>query len=86
MAGSGRDACLEFQRLLDHRGSDPFSAFHAVAQLGLARAHAMMGDTTASVEAYAGFLSAWKDADRDLPCLVDAQHEYQRARPADNRA
>jgi tetratricopeptide (TPR) repeat protein len=86
MAGSGRDACLEFQRLLDHRGSDPFSAFHAVAPLGLARAHAVMGNTAASVEAYKGFLTAWKDADRDLPCLVDAEREYHRVRLAHNRA
>ncbi|MGE5835686.1 MAG: ATP-binding protein [Acidobacteriota bacterium] len=84
MAGEGGEACLEFERLLHHRGSDPFSAFHAVAPLGLARAHAMTGNTAASLSAYASFLSAWKDADRDLPCLLDAEREYDRLRRANN--
>jgi eukaryotic-like serine/threonine-protein kinase len=76
--GLGFDAAAEFQRILDHRGSDPFSAFHAVAPLGLARAHAMVGNVGASVEAYERFLTNWRDADVDIPVLRDARAECRR--------
>ena len=35
--GSSEEAAQEFQRILNHRGSEPFSPFCAVAPLGLAR-------------------------------------------------
>ena len=75
---AGAHAAAEFQRLLDRRGSDPFSPFHGVALLGLARAHAMAGDLAASVEAYERFLTNWRDADSDLPVLNEARNEYRR--------
>jgi eukaryotic-like serine/threonine-protein kinase len=78
LQGSGDKAAEQFQRLLDHRGSDPFSPFHAVAPLGLARARAMTGDRAGSLEAYRGFLTSWVDADRDVPVLRDAREEYAR--------
>jgi len=78
MDRSGLRASEEFQRLLDHRGSDPFSPFHAVATVGLARAQAMMGNLPESLNAYARFLAAWSEADPDLPILIDARDEYAR--------
>jgi eukaryotic-like serine/threonine-protein kinase len=39
--GASEKAAAEFQRILDKRGSEPFSPFYAVAPLGLARAHEM---------------------------------------------
>ena len=39
--GDGRNAHEQFQRILNHRGTDPFSPVCALAQLGLARALAL---------------------------------------------
>ena len=73
MLGSPERATGEFQRILDHRGSDPFSPFHAVAPLGLARARAAAGDTCGSLREYERLAAAWVDADRDLPVLREAR-------------
>jgi DNA-binding winged helix-turn-helix (wHTH) protein/tetratricopeptide (TPR) repeat protein len=78
MMGSGIHAAEEFQRLLDHRGSDPFSPFYAVAPVGLARAHAMVEDVAGSLQAYEQFLTEWAGADPDVPILLEAQKEYDR--------
>jgi eukaryotic-like serine/threonine-protein kinase len=78
MLGAGPQAAHEFQRILDRRGSDLFSPFHAVAWLGLARARAMAGDVPRSLEAYESFLGGLKHADEDLPVLLEARAEYDR--------
>ena len=43
---------------------------------GVARAAAMVGDKAKSQKAYDDFLAAWKDADSDLPPLLEAKAEY----------
>ena len=78
MLGAADDATAQFQRILDHRGSDPFSPFHALAPLGLARARALACDPRASLNAYEQFLGQWTDADPDVPVLLEAQREYVR--------
>ena len=78
MLGMARQAAEQFQRILDHRGTDPFSPFHAVAPLGLARAWAAAGDVDESLKAYERFLTTWTDADRDVPVLLEARDEYDR--------
>jgi eukaryotic-like serine/threonine-protein kinase len=78
MQRSGSKGADEFQRVLDHRGTDLFSPFHAMAQLGLARAFAMAGNTAASIQAYERFLEAWSTADADIPALLAAREEYRR--------
>ena len=83
MQGSGPQAAEEFQRILDHRGSDPFSPFYAVAPLGLARARAIAGDVAGSLQAYEQFLAAWAEADPDIPVLVEARKEYARLQRSD---
>ncbi len=80
MQGHGLAAAEEFQRVLDHRGSDPFSPFNAVAPLHLARARAMAGDLAGSLRAYERFLAAWQDADPDVPVLFEAMGEYDRVK------
>jgi len=77
MQGLVDEAVEEFQRLIDHRGSDPFSPFYAVATLGLARAHAMAGDKAAAVKSYDLFLTNWAHADSDVPVLLEAKEEYR---------
>jgi DNA-binding winged helix-turn-helix (wHTH) protein/tetratricopeptide (TPR) repeat protein len=78
MQGSGPHAAEEFQRILDHRGVDPFSPFYAVASLGLARARALCRDSAGSREAYEEFLAQWADADPDIPVLRQARSEHAR--------
>jgi hypothetical protein len=75
MLGAGVQAAQEFQRILDHRGSDPFSPFHAVAPLGLARASAMAGEVKSSLQAYEQFLNNWTQADPDVPVRLQARSE-----------
>jgi tetratricopeptide (TPR) repeat protein len=74
------EAAAEFQKILDHRGivfSDPIGA---LAHLQLGRALAISGDKTKAKTAYEDFLTLWKDADRDIPILKQAQAEYARIR------
>lgn len=77
-AKAGAPAAAEFQKILEHRGSGPKSPFYALAQLGLARAAALSGDSAKSRRAYQDFLGLWKDADPDVPILKEAQQEYAR--------
>jgi eukaryotic-like serine/threonine-protein kinase len=72
----GAEAAAEFQKILDHRGivvSDPVGA---LAHLQLGRAYALSDDVTKAKSAYQDFLTLWKDADRNIPVLVQAQAEY----------
>ena len=72
MQGSVSQAAQEFQRLLDHRGSDPFSPFYPAALVGAARALALAGNVDASRHAHAQFLEEWKTADSDIRVLRQA--------------
>ena len=77
-AHQGAEAAAEFQKILDHRGivvSDPIGA---LAHLQLGRAFAMAGDKAKAKAAYQDFLGLWKDADPDIPILIQAKSEYAR--------
>jgi hypothetical protein len=50
------------------------------AHLGLARAAALTGDVAGSRKAYQDLLAMWKDADGDLPIMIEAKKEYERLR------
>ena len=75
-AGQGTEAAAEYQKILDHRGVAPLSPQYPLAYLGLARAHALAGDTAGARRAYQDFLALWKDADPDIPILQEAKAEY----------
>jgi hypothetical protein len=72
----GVAAAAEFQKILDHRGLLWNCATGVLAHLGLARSYAMLGDTDKAKAAYQDFLTLWKDADPDIPILVEAKTEY----------
>ncbi len=42
----------------------------------LARAYALAGETAQSRRAYEDFFALWKDADPDIPILLEAKSEY----------
>ena len=72
------EAAQEFQKMLDLKAQHGPDAIISLAQLGLARAYALQGDTARSRVAYQDFLAAWKDADPDLPILKQAKAEYDK--------
>jgi serine/threonine protein kinase/tetratricopeptide (TPR) repeat protein len=76
--GDGSKALLEFQKILDHRGIDPISAFYPLAHLGAARAYVLQKDTAHARTAYQDFFGTWKDADPDIPILKQAHAEYEK--------
>jgi tetratricopeptide (TPR) repeat protein len=76
LAGNGPEAARQFQKILDHRGTNAVAPLYALARLGLARAAAVSGNTAAARKAYQDFLALWKDADPDVPVLLQARQEY----------
>jgi tetratricopeptide (TPR) repeat protein len=78
---SGAEAISEFQKILDHRSNVvPISPVYPLAQLGLGRAAALIGDTGKARKAYQDFFTLWKDADPDIPILIEAKREYETLR------
>ncbi len=75
-SGKGPEAVAEFQKILDHRGIAPVSPVHALAEVGLARARLLAGDTAGARIAYQDFFALWKDADPGIPLLQQAKAEY----------
>jgi tetratricopeptide (TPR) repeat protein len=74
----GAQAAVEFQKIIDHREiviSDPVGA---LAHLQLGRAYLMAGDQARAKAAYSDFLNLWKDADSNIPVLLQARLEYAR--------
>ena len=76
--GSAPEAMAEFQKIIDRRGIWPAAVHYPLAHLGLARAAALAGDTAKSRKAYQDFFVLWKDADPDIPILLEAKKEYER--------
>jgi len=75
-SGSAPEAAAEFERLLKLRGVWPVHPRYATAHLWLGRARAATGDTDTAIGSYETFLHLWKDADPDIPLLLEAQTEY----------
>jgi tetratricopeptide (TPR) repeat protein len=84
----GDEAVEAFQKIVDNPGQityffrrqKPVSSWIElpVAQVGLARAKTISGDVTGARAAYEQFFEMWKDADEDIPLLVEAKAEYNR--------
>lgn len=73
-AGRPADAVVEFQKILSKR---PLSWLQwSLAHVGVARASAASGNTAGSRKAYEDFFRLWKDADSDVPILMEAKREY----------
>ena len=72
------EAAAEFQKILDHRGIVGADPIGALAHLQLGRAFVLSGDKIKAKAAYQDFLALWKDADPDIPILVQAKAEYAR--------
>ena len=74
--GQGPEAVIEFQKILDHPGVVRSEPIGSLARLGLGRALALSADKARAKLAYQDFLALWRDADRDLRILNQANAEY----------
>ena len=73
---SGKEAAVEFKKVIDKKTINPLSPLHSISQLQLARSLALAGDGAGARTAYQDLFAQWKDADSDLPILKQAQTEY----------
>uniref|UniRef100_Q01ZY1 non-specific serine/threonine protein kinase n=1 Tax=Solibacter usitatus (strain Ellin6076) TaxID=234267 RepID=Q01ZY1_SOLUE len=69
-------AAAEFQKIVDHRFLVLSDCIGALAHLELGRAYAMSGDLAKAKAAYNDFLTLWKDADAEIPVLIQAKAEF----------
>jgi tetratricopeptide (TPR) repeat protein len=76
LAAGQEGAAAEFQKIVDHPGVVWNCATGALAHLQLGRAYVLAGDKTKARGAYQDFLTAWKDADPDIPILKEAKAEF----------
>jgi len=76
--GQGAQAAAEARKILEHRGQGPLSTLWALAHLTLARAAVMQGDTAQARKSYQDFFTLWKDADPDIPVLIEAKREFEK--------
>jgi tetratricopeptide (TPR) repeat protein len=85
MLHNGNAAAAEFRKFIDHYGLVANFPWGALARLGLARAYALDATTGPAARdkaraAYQDFLTLWKDADPDVPILIQAKAEYAKLR------
>ena len=71
-----REAVVELQKILAHRGLVGLDPIGALVHLQLGRTLALSGDTDNAKAAYQEFFTFWKDADGDIPILRNARSEY----------
>jgi tetratricopeptide (TPR) repeat protein len=71
----GPEAAAEFQKILDHKGAY-WGIVYSASYVGLARAATISDDTAKAKKAYQDFFALWKDADPDVPLLIEARKEY----------
>lgn len=71
----GADAAAEFEKIIDHRGAH-WGPLYPLSYVGLARTAALTGDNARSRKAYQNFFALWRDADADVPILIQVRKEY----------
>jgi serine/threonine protein kinase/tetratricopeptide (TPR) repeat protein len=74
--GEHRAAIEDFDLLIAARGVAPLETFYPLAMLERARTLAAAGDPAAARASYEALFELWKDADADLPPLVEARAEF----------
>jgi hypothetical protein len=73
---NGEAADKEFQKILSNPGLVGLSVIYPISHVGLARASALRGDASSARKAYEDFFALWKEADPDIPILIQAKNEY----------
>jgi tetratricopeptide (TPR) repeat protein len=79
--GAWSEAADEYEKLIRHRGTDPYAPMVPLAWLGLGRVRVAGGNMTVGRTSYEMALSLWRAADTDFPPRRVAQAEYDRLAP-----
>jgi hypothetical protein len=79
-AGMPDKAAEDYRLILDNPGIDPIWPEHTLSHLRLARVLASQNKGREARVEYEAFLSAWRNADADVPLFVQAKEEYARLR------
>jgi eukaryotic-like serine/threonine-protein kinase len=74
-AGQTPEAVSVLSLMVDRKGTN-WGPEYPAAQVGLARAAKQMGDSARAKKTYEQFFAFWKDADPDIPLLLEARKEY----------
>ncbi|MEO8130741.1 MAG: hypothetical protein ABI822_26825, partial [Bryobacteraceae bacterium] len=80
----GAEAAAEFQKILDHKGASwgstwknpNWGLYYSISYLGVAGGSQLAGDTAKARKTFQNFFALWKDADQDLPLLIQAKKDY----------
>ena len=75
-AGMLDAAARDLSLILSNQGVDPISPLYSLAHLRLARVLTRQKKPAQAREEYNAFFAAWKNADTDLPLLIQARREY----------
>jgi predicted negative regulator of RcsB-dependent stress response len=75
-AGMLDAAARDYRVILDNQGIDPISPLYSLSHLRLARVLRSQGKLDQAHAEYAAFFDAWREADADLPLLIQAKREY----------
>jgi Flp pilus assembly protein TadD len=73
--GQAPEAASVFSLMVDRKSAN-WGPPYPAAQVGLARAAKQMGDSARARKTYEQFFAFWKDADPDIPLLLEARKEY----------
>jgi DNA-binding winged helix-turn-helix (wHTH) protein/tetratricopeptide (TPR) repeat protein len=81
----GAEAAAEFQKIVDHKGASwgatwvhpNWGQYYSLAYLGMARGFAVAGDRARARKGFEDFFAMWKDADGNLPALLQAKADYK---------
>ncbi|HEY3381221.1 MAG TPA: winged helix-turn-helix domain-containing protein [Vicinamibacterales bacterium] len=76
LVGDWPKARLAYETILAHSTVDSGRKLLPFAELGLARTLARAGDVAGSRRTYDQFFERWRQADPDLPVLLEARREY----------
>ncbi len=80
----GADAAAEFQKIVDHKGANwgatwvhpNWGQYYSLSYLGMARGFALAGDPAKARKSFQDFFALWKDADQNLPILIEAKKDH----------
>jgi DNA-binding winged helix-turn-helix (wHTH) protein/tetratricopeptide (TPR) repeat protein len=68
-------AARDYRLILNNQGVDPIAPVYSLAHLRLARVLVLQKKPEQAGQEYNAFLAAWKNADTDLPLLIQAKRE-----------
>lgn len=86
----GPEAAAEFHKIIDHKGANwaatwrypNWGLYYSISYLELAHASILAGHPATAKKSFESFFALWKDADPNLPILINARKEYAALTPS----